>query len=113
MYRLGDMSAPKGGGMSAINKKTGKPNGWYVWKDYQPPVSGWRYSPETMERLDSEGRIYYPVHEDGTPDTTKRLALKRYLAEQEGSPDRSHCDLRAGAQGARNHIWIGARHGQG
>ena len=85
LYRLGDMSAPKGGGMSAINKKTGKPNGWYVWKGYQPPISGWRYSPETMARLDSEGRIYYPVHDDGSADLTKRLALKRYLAEQEGS----------------------------
>ena len=42
-YRLGPMDAPEGGGMSAINKKTGKPNGWYVWKGYQPPEKGWRY----------------------------------------------------------------------
>lgn len=84
-FRLGDMSAPKGGGMSAINKKTGKPNGWYVYKGYQPPVSGWRYSPETMERLESEARIHFPTLEDGAPDYSKRLALKRYLAEQEGS----------------------------
>lgn len=84
-YRLGDMSAPKGGGMAAINKTTGKPNGWYIYKGYEPPAQGWRYSPETMARLDSEGRIYFPTHKDGTPDHTKRLALKRYLDEQEGS----------------------------
>jgi site-specific DNA-methyltransferase (adenine-specific) len=38
-----------------------------------------------MARLDNEGRIYYPTLDDGSPDITKRLALKRYLAEQEGS----------------------------
>lgn len=84
-YRLSDMSAPKGGGMAAINKITGKPNGWHIYKGYQPPTSGWRYSAETLARLDSEGRIYFPKHKDGTPDLTKRLALKRYLKEQEGS----------------------------
>lgn len=84
-YRLGDMSAPRGGGMAAINKKTGLPNGWHVYKDYQPPATGWRYSPETLARLDSEGRVYFPVHKDGTPDTSKRLALKRYLNEQKGN----------------------------
>lgn len=84
-FRLGDMSAPKGGGMSAINRTTGMPNGWYVYKGYQPPSLGWRYSPETMERLDLEGRIHFPKHRDGSPDYTKRLALKRYLAEQQGS----------------------------
>ena len=55
------MDAPEGGGMAAINKATGKPNGWYVWKGYQPPVKGWRYSPETMAALDAKGLIYYPV----------------------------------------------------
>lgn len=84
-YRLGDMSAPKGGGMAAINKATGKPNGWYIYKGYEPPATGWRYSPETMARLDSEGRIYFPMHKDGTPDTSRRLALKRFLREQKGN----------------------------
>lgn len=84
-YRLGDMSAPKGGGMSAINKKTGKPNGWHMYKGYSPPATGWRYSPETMQRLDAEGRIYFPQTADGEPDLSKRLALKRYLEEQQGS----------------------------
>ena len=84
-YRLGDMSAPKGGGMAAINKKTGLPNGWHIYKGYEPPATGWRYSPETLAKLDSEGRIHFPSHKDGTHDTTKRLALKRYLEEQKGS----------------------------
>jgi DNA modification methylase len=84
-YRLGDMSAPKGGGMSAINKTTGKPNGWHIYKGFEPPMQGWRYSPETLARLDSEGRVHFPTHKDGTFDLTKRLALKRYLEEQEGS----------------------------
>ena len=84
-YRLGDMSAPKGGGMAAINKATGLPNGWHEYKGYQPPNTGWRYSRETLARLDSEGRVYFPVHKDGTPDTSRRLALKRYLNEQKGN----------------------------
>jgi len=83
-YRLDNMAAPAGGGMSAINKKTGKPNGWYEWKGYAPPERGWRYSPETMQQLDVEGRIYYPVDKDGSPTYGKRLALKRYLNEQKG-----------------------------
>lgn len=39
-YRLGPMDAPAGGGMSAINKKTGKPNGWYEWMGYEPSRPG-------------------------------------------------------------------------
>lgn len=85
MFRLADMSAPKGGGMAAINRTTGLPNGWHVYKGYEPPATGWRYSPKTMARLDAEGRIYFPVHKDGTPDTSKRLSLKRYLEEQKGN----------------------------
>ncbi len=83
-YRLGDMSAPAGGGMAAINKKTGKPNGWYVYKEFEPPARGWRYSPETMAKLDAEGRIYFPALPSGKLDPSKRLALKRYLEEQKG-----------------------------
>lgn len=85
LYQLADMAAPKGGGMAAINKITGKPNGWYIWKGYQPPETGWRYSPETMQKLDDEERIYYPKKTDNNPDYEKRLRLKRYLDEQEGS----------------------------
>lgn len=73
-YRLGDMASPNP-----------RPNMMYEWKGYSYPAKGWRYERETMQRLDDEGRIYYPKHPDGTPDTSKRLALKRYLNEQRGN----------------------------
>jgi DNA modification methylase len=85
VYQLADMSAPAGGGMSAINKITGKPNGWYVYKGFEPPERGWRYSLETMQKLDSEGRIFFPKLSNGHYDFTKRLRLKRYLLEQKGN----------------------------
>lgn len=77
-FNTGDMSAPLGGGMAAINKRTGKPNGWHLYKGYQPPKNGWRYSPETMAMLDENGRLLFP------DDKRKRIMLKRYLDEQKG-----------------------------
>ena len=38
----------------------------YEWKGYPSPSMGWRYSKETMAKLDEEGRIWYPG------DTAKR-----------------------------------------
>lgn len=73
-YRLGDMASPNP-----------RPNMMYEWLGFPCPAKGWRYQRETMQRLHDEGRIYYPRLPDGTFDTTKRPALKRYLAEQEGS----------------------------
>ncbi|HLF58526.1 MAG TPA: DNA methyltransferase, partial [Alphaproteobacteria bacterium] len=55
-----------------------RPNLIYEYKGYQPPEKGWAVSRETMERMDREGRIYFP---DGK---TKRLRRKRYLDELEG-----------------------------
>lgn len=78
-YQLGPMDAPEGGGMSAIDPKTGKPRGWYVWKGFDPPTNGWRYSRETMEELDRLGRIHYPE------DKSKRLRRKLYLDESKGA----------------------------
>ncbi len=78
-FRLGPMDAPAGGGMSAINKKTGKPNGWYEWMGYAPPVQGWRYSPATMQKLHDDDLINYPA------DKTKRLARKLFLDESKGA----------------------------
>ena len=78
-FNTGDMSAPVGGGMAAINKTTGKPNGWHIYKGYNPPLNGWRYSPETMVKLDAEGKLLFPENPDG------RIMLKRYLDEQKGS----------------------------
>ena len=45
---------------------------------------GWRYAPETMAKVDDEGRIWYPAKEDGDLDFTRRPQLKRYLLEGEG-----------------------------
>jgi len=73
-YRLDNMASPNP-----------RPNMMYEWKGYACPAKGWRYEKATMARLDAEGRIYYPKTKDGRPDFSKRLALKRYLREQQGS----------------------------
>ena len=77
-FNTADMSAPAGGGMAAINKQTGKTNGWHIYKGYEPPARGWRYSPETMARLDADGLLLFPNSKSG------RIMLKRYLDEQRG-----------------------------
>ena len=56
----------------------------YEWKGFPFPEKGWRYEPETMAKLDDEGRIWYPTKDDGEFDLTKRPRLKRYLEEGEG-----------------------------
>jgi hypothetical protein len=73
-YRLDNMASPNP-----------RPNMMYEWKGFAWPTKGWRYQRETMEKLDAEGRIHYPVRPDGTFDTSKRPSLKRYLNEQKGS----------------------------
>ena len=37
-----------------------------------------------MQKLDEEGRIYFPKNKDGSPAFHQRLLLKRYLNEQKG-----------------------------
>lgn len=73
-YRLGDMASPNP-----------RPNMMYEWQGFAWPAKGWRYQRETMARLHEDGRIYYPRRPDGTLDSSRRPALKRYLREQEGS----------------------------
>ena len=73
-YRLDNMASPNP-----------RPNMMYEWRGYPCPEKGWRYQKGTMQELHDEGRIWYPLNEDGTPDTTRRPQLKRYLYEQEGS----------------------------
>ncbi len=72
-YRLDNMTSPNP-----------RPNMMYSWKGHETPPKGWRYSKETMARLDEEGRIWYPTDKSGNHDTTKRPQLKRYLSEMEG-----------------------------
>ena len=45
LYTLDNMTSPNP-----------RPNMTYVWKGYPPPAKGWRYSMETMTKLDAEGR---------------------------------------------------------
>jgi DNA modification methylase len=73
-YRLDNMASPNP-----------RPNLMYEWKGFMFPAKGWRYSRETMAKLDENNRINYPKNSDGAFDFTKRLSLKRYLSEQEGS----------------------------
>ncbi|MEI4197008.1 DNA methyltransferase [Roseovarius sp. E0-M6] len=72
-YQLDNMTSPNP-----------RPNMMYEWKGHESPPKGWRYSLETMQRLHDDGRIYYPTHKDGSPDTSKRPRLKRYLSEMDG-----------------------------
>ncbi len=74
LYRLGDMASPNP-----------RPNMMYEWLGFKCPEKGWRYQKDTMQKLHNEKRIYYPTNPDGSFDTRKRPALKRYLDEQEGS----------------------------
>lgn len=55
-----------------------RPNMMYDWKGHKSPEKGWRYSRETMGKLDAEGRIWYPDSKD------KRPRLKRYISEMLG-----------------------------
>ncbi len=67
-YTLSDMTSPNP-----------RPNMMYEWKGHSSPPNGWRYSQETMARLDAEGRIWYPN------DKSKRPRLKRFLDEMPGT----------------------------
>ncbi len=68
LYTLSDMRSPNP-----------RPNLMYEWKGFAPHPNGWAYSRETMERLDAEGRIWYPK------DKTKRPRLKRLLDKMKGT----------------------------
>jgi len=67
LYTLDNMTSPNP-----------RPNMMYEWKGHASPPNGWRYSKETMAKLDAEGRIWYPS------DKSKRPRLKRYLDEMPG-----------------------------
>jgi adenine specific DNA methylase Mod len=72
-YRLDNMTSPNP-----------RPNMMYEWKGFPFPAKGWRYKQETMQRLDDDGRIWYPTGKDGSLDTSRRPQLKRYLDEMQG-----------------------------
>ena len=62
-----------------------RPNMMYEWRGFPYPDKGWRFQKETMQKLHDDGRLYYPKHADGSFDFSKRVRVKRYLSEQEGS----------------------------
>ncbi len=66
-YQLCDMTSPKP-----------RPNMMYDWKGHRSPALGWRFSRETMAKLDREGQIWYPDSKE------KRPRLKRYLDKMPG-----------------------------
>lgn len=74
VYSLADMASPNP-----------RPNMMYEWKGFSYPTKGWRYQRETMQKLDDEKRIWYPLLSTGEFDFTRRPRLKRYLNEQKGS----------------------------
>lgn len=55
--------------------QTGKP-----WRGFEPTKKGrhWYFPPEELDRLDADGRIYWPDKKGGWP------RLKQYLTEMEG-----------------------------
>ena len=68
LYMLDNMTSPNP-----------RPNMMYEWKGHVSPPYGWRYSRETMAKLDADGRVWYP------PSKDRRPRLKRYLNEMAGS----------------------------
>ena len=52
----------------------------YEYKGYQPPEKGWRMIKEKLEKLDLQGKIYFP------DDMSQRLQEKKFLDEYEGQP---------------------------
>jgi DNA modification methylase len=57
-----------------------RPNLRYDYKGYKPHPNGWAISFDKMEKLDKEGRLYFPKNPEG------RIQLKRYLDEMPGNP---------------------------
>jgi len=65
--------------LGPIDSPNPRPNMMYEWKGFQHPAKGWRFSKETMAKLDAEGKIWYP------DDKSKRPAVKLYLEESKGA----------------------------
>jgi site-specific DNA-methyltransferase (adenine-specific) len=61
-----------------LRNPSDRPNLKYLYKGYKPHPNGWAVSKERMEKLDREGRLYFPKSKDG------RIQLKRYLDEMPG-----------------------------
>ncbi len=73
LYRLDNMTSPNP-----------RPKMMYQWLGFPFPPMGWRYKPETMQKLHDEGRVWYPTNDDGSFRLDRRPQLKRYLSETDG-----------------------------
>ncbi len=73
LYRLDNMTSPNP-----------RPNMMYEWQGFPFPSMGWRYKPDTMQKLHDEGRIWYPKTSGGDLRFDRRPQLKRYLSESDG-----------------------------
>ncbi|MEL7645778.1 MAG: DNA methyltransferase [Anaerolineaceae bacterium] len=56
-----------------------RPNLMFDYKGYHYPPKGWRYSLDTMKKLDEQGKLLFPASING------RIMFKRYLDEQVGA----------------------------
>ena len=63
-----------------LNSPNPRPNLRYEYNGYPPPELGWRVSPEVMQKLDEDGRLYFP------PNPKGRIMRKVYLSELGGQP---------------------------
>jgi DNA modification methylase len=65
---------------SPLNSPSLRKNLQYEYKGYKPPEKGWSVSKEVMEKMDKEGRLYFP------PDKTQKIYRKIFLEEYKGQP---------------------------
>lgn len=64
--------------LAPLDSPNARPNLMYEYKGYPHPPKGWRVSLEEMQRLDAEGRIWFPENKTG------RLRRKLFLKDQAG-----------------------------
>jgi adenine-specific DNA-methyltransferase len=64
--------------LNVMRSPSPRPNLMYDYKGYKTPPMGWAVPLATMERLDAEGRLYFP------PSKDKQIYKKIYLDEYPG-----------------------------
>jgi len=64
--------------VNVMRSPSPRPNLMYDYKGYKTPPNGWAIPLETMERLNAEGRLYFPEAKD------KQIYKKIFLDEYEG-----------------------------
>ncbi len=65
---------------SPLNSPSFRENLRYEYKGHQPPAKGWAVGRELMEKMDSEGRLYFP------PNKSQKIYRKIFLDEYKGQP---------------------------